>query len=482
MLIISIKIVEMHVEDQKNIYKMIDDLISICGGNIIKLYVNRNGLICYLDNIKIDNIKHDLLHVLKEFKWHTPMRWGSVINSTTIIESIYLSYNNIPYNGFIDIIPLVDSILISNDSSSYNIEKIRLQLKQYDIKDTLLLEKFIDYYAHLYTNSDVYRITHASHNIPNSIWYKFAYEYEHLFIPIDNSSILTCLKHNQSNLIGINALIADVNNMIHRDVNKFHNINVDNMIYAINYSYKQHLESMEKYINIFKSYFDVKEFNNNWLKYYFIDNYCELVQQYPDLRGEITKLIYIKDVEIIDAIVKLQPNDNNNINLCIFCICYDRIIWAYNNNYLPTGRGDSMGIKKNMRIILDIWMKHKIDIFDHLPIYLQQFIEKQLLLNNTYLKYFKPRYYNHNIELTDVQIKIINRIKNLGMLLNIDNSSQHILNNIEINILKLLDNINNINIVLHNVNEYMNINIIKGNSTREYVLYSVYNYLNQYLI
>lgn len=493
MIIIAIEITEMHIQDQYNFATAINQFILTNNFNLINMYINRNGILCYIKSLYTPDIKDKIHVMLKHFNWVNPMYWGSDIHSTTVIKSIYISNCGDVYSGYMDIIPLVDSIKIPAHNSEDNVSFLRTQLTSYNIhhiEPYSLENDFIHYYAYTIVNPRIMCFEYTPHNIPDNIWFKFAREKEHLFIPIDNKSLLTCLaqdtiKNNMpihKYLIGIEALIADICNIIKKDVAQFHIMNLHQLQYATNYVYSDHLNNLKQYVNMFKYYFGIDQFDDNWLKYYSIDSYCELIQQYPELKGSITQLIYPEHKTIIQQIVNMRPTNNHAVNLCIFCICYDRITWAEKYNYLPTGRGDQLGIKKNIRAIVDMLIAYQYPVFNELSPLIKHLTTTYMLKNNASLKYFKLPYYCYNIILNENHMMIVNRIRKMCKSIITISEHNNNWNEIESNIINSCNTLSNIHNILHNTNEYINNNVIIGNKNCEKLLHTVNLYLNTYLL
>lgn len=465
--IISIKFAILRIADQNNINRLIELIINAFCGTIHNTIINRYGIIIYFNSNEKFN-SFTLCEILRNYTWEFNMNWGSNIMSSSVIESFYINFNGVIYNKSIENIPVTYNIVVPHRNHEETYKYLQNKLQTYNI----INDDFCKYYSQTYVNCDIIEIEHTSHNIPMNIWQEFAKDTERLFIPMSNSKLLTVQTNQNTNSIGIEALICDIENMIERDIQNFHKPH--NNMYLANYLYTDHLINMRKLIDKFSIYFNTSYINDNIITYYFADNFCSLIQQYFHLRGSITKIIYEHDIELINNITQLNITNNNISNLIIFCICYDRIEWARNNNVLPKGSGDAYNIKKNIRLLIKIGMQYKLrmSLFDE---YLQQIIINNIKNTNKMYHYIQTEYLLFDININIDTLKYIKRICSLKIdINNINMNYSH-------DILLLLNDVCNFNNVLLQTNEFLNNNIIQNNENAAYVVYKVQQYIKQYI-
>lgn len=209
-------------------------------------------------------------------------------------------------------------------------------------------------------------------------------------------------EYNKPTMMGINNLMIDAQNMLDRSSKS---INISHI--PIN----SHVQNLIKISTTFRDKLNTNHIDPYMFALSTLDEMSELIQEYPKLRGEVTKYLMPHNSQEINHIINRIIGETNT-DIIILCELINHIKTASNNNMLPTSSSDPCGIKNSVRKLVEIWKLYPNitiqDIEIHIPHI--KYLDTYLIQDNSDLKYIKKTYWH---PLLKINTKVLNRLQKL---------------------------------------------------------------------
>jgi hypothetical protein len=438
---VTVKVLEFAIEDQKIAEKALK-----CTA------VARNG---FTFDVPADYTIEQILHVIKSVSWSRSINFGLLFCTPALIEAIYMD-RDMPVQSIGNITIYSGTLQIKHWRANYY--DLMYELSKYKVDTLPQAKTFCEHYAHMFVHPKIVKIC-IEHTIPKSIWRCFGTTPEHMFILLSNTELLTVVDHNchPQTLIGLRAYVADIANMILHDKTK---VSLTTTTEVVNiYQYAQ------QYAQYFNTTVNLK-----YIQYLFAEDACKLSQVYRELRGEITKILFPQDADVIDSLLTYK-SDRNDIQLIIFALALYKVYWAQQTGNLPTGRGDVYGIKKYIRMLFDIWpVNREMPFYDMLPEAVQLHLRTYACKTNSCAAYVHDKYLKYTLFL---EVKQLKRLYNLFCsLAATESTSTHYTQTTCIEQLPTLIS-DTLNFIEHN--------IVKGNKQNELRIREAIHMIRQYI-